>query len=111
MENTLEIERNRELSSDICVSPDVQYYWARSYFPNLVEEDRRTMVSFDGNLYFSYLDNIDEGQYSCNVMSTVSGIGKNGPYFNLNVVPHRESVRSCWMGGARVGLSSGASYY
>ncbi|XP_027207013.1 contactin [Penaeus vannamei] len=68
--------------------PDVQYYWARDYFPNFVEEDRRTMVSFDGNLYFSYLDYIDIGHYSCNVKSTVSGIGKNGPIFNLEVNPH-----------------------
>ncbi|KAG0716945.1 Contactin [Chionoecetes opilio] len=68
--------------------PDVQYYWARRFFPNLVEEDLRTMVSYDGNLYFSYLDMIDNGLYSCNVMSTVSGIGKNGPFFNLDIVPH-----------------------
>ncbi|XP_050730835.1 contactin-like isoform X1 [Eriocheir sinensis] len=67
--------------------PDVRYYWARNYFPNLVEEDRRTMVSHDGNLYFSYLDMIDNGRYSCNVQSTVSGIGKNGPFFNLQVGP------------------------
>ena len=60
------------------------------------------MVSYDGNLYFSYLDMIDTGQYSCNVMSTVSGIGKNGPLFNLEVVPHRESVWHCWLGGVRV---------
>ncbi|KAK4306056.1 hypothetical protein Pmani_022099 [Petrolisthes manimaculis] len=68
--------------------PDVRYYWARNFFPNLVEEDRRTMVSFDGNLYFSYLDFIDIGDYSCNVQSTVSGIGKNGPFFGLQVSPH-----------------------
>lgn len=72
------------------ILPDVQYYWARDYFPNFVEEDRRTMVSFDGNLYFSYLDYIDIGHYSCNVKSTVSGIGKNGPIFNLEVNPHRK---------------------
>lgn len=71
-------------------STDVRYYWARTYFPNLVEEDRRTMVSQDGNLYFSYLDMIDNGKYSCNVQSTVSGIGKNGPFFNLDVVAHRK---------------------
>ncbi|XP_045597115.1 contactin [Procambarus clarkii] len=68
--------------------PDVRYYWARDYFPNFVEEDRRTMVSYDGNLYFSYLDFIDIGKYSCNVQSTVSGIGKNGPFFNLRVTAH-----------------------
>ncbi|KAK8720533.1 hypothetical protein OTU49_013266, partial [Cherax quadricarinatus] len=68
--------------------PDVHYYWARDYFPNFVEEDRRTMVSYDGNLYFSYLDFIDIGKYSCNVQSTVSGIGKNGPFFNLEIYPH-----------------------
>ncbi|KAA0195696.1 hypothetical protein HAZT_HAZT002034 [Hyalella azteca] len=68
--------------------PDVLYYWARNYFPNLVEEDSRTMVSYDGNLYFSYLDFIDRGRYSCNVKSTVSGVGKNGPLFTLEVLPH-----------------------
>lgn len=72
--------------------PVVRYYWARDYFPNFVEEDRRTMASFDGNLYFSYLDFIDIGRYSCNVFhSTASGIsdiGKNGPFFNLEVYPH-----------------------
>lgn len=68
--------------------PDVRYYWAKGYFPNFVEEDKRTMVSFDGNLYFSYLDYIDSGTYSCNVQSSVSGIGKNGPFFRLEVFPH-----------------------
>ncbi|KAF2368731.1 Fibronectin type III [Trinorchestia longiramus] len=67
--------------------PDVHYYWARNFFPNLVEEDSRTMVSYDGNLYFSYLDFIDRGRYSCNVKSTVSGVGKNGPLFTLEVIP------------------------
>ncbi len=28
--------------------PDVKFYWARDYFPNFVEEDRRVMVSYDG---------------------------------------------------------------
>uniref|UniRef100_A0A2P2HWX5 Contactin-like n=1 Tax=Hirondellea gigas TaxID=1518452 RepID=A0A2P2HWX5_9CRUS len=68
--------------------PDVHYYWARNYFPNLVDEDPRTMVSYDGNLYFSYLDLIDRGRYSCNVKSTVSNVGKNGPIFVLEVLPH-----------------------
>lgn len=74
--------------------PVVRYYWARDYFPNFIEEDRRTMASFDGNLYFSYLDFIDVGRYSCNVFhSTASGIsdiGKNGPFFNIEVYPHRK---------------------
>lgn len=68
--------------------PGVRYYWARDYFPNFIEEDKRTMVSFDGNLYFSYLDFIDIGRYSCNVQSSVSNLGKNGPFFNLEVSPH-----------------------
>ncbi|KAK7072713.1 Contactin-3, partial [Halocaridina rubra] len=68
--------------------PDVRYYWARDYFPNFVDEDKRVMVSHDGNLYFSFLDFIDIGRYSCNVQSSVSGIGKNGPFFNLEVYPH-----------------------
>ena len=40
--------------------PDVKFYWARDYFPNFVEEDRRVMVSYDGNLYFSSLEKIDQ---------------------------------------------------
>ncbi|XP_076057553.1 contactin isoform X2 [Oratosquilla oratoria] len=68
--------------------PDIRYYWARNYFPNFVEEDMRTLVSFDGNLYFSYLDFIDDGLYSCNVQSMMSGVGKNGPFFKLKVQPH-----------------------
>lgn len=62
------------------------------------------MVSHDGNLYFSYLDMIDNGRYSCNVQSTVSGIGKNGPFFNLEVGPLRKSV-GVWVrqGGAGQG--------
>ena len=43
-----------------------------------------------GNLYFSYLDFIDRGRYSCNVKSTVSAVGKNGPIFNLEVYAFRE---------------------
>ena len=39
--------------------PDVKFYWARDYFPNFVEEDRRVMVSYDGYLYFSSLEKID----------------------------------------------------
>ena len=68
--------------------PDVRYYWARDYFPNFVEEDRRVMVSFDGYIYFSALENIDRGNYSCNVQSAVSNIGRNGPFFTVDVLPH-----------------------
>ncbi|KAL7642096.1 UNVERIFIED_CONTAM: hypothetical protein RMT77_007970 [Armadillidium vulgare] len=68
--------------------PDARFYWSRDFFPNFVDEDKRTFVSFDGNLYFSYLDNIDEGLYSCTVQSTVSDIGRHGPFFRLNVFPH-----------------------
>lgn len=68
--------------------PDVKYYWARDYFPNLVEEDKRVFVSNDGALYFSALENIDRGNYSCNVQSKVSDTGRNGPFFALRVNPH-----------------------
>ena len=53
------------------------------------------MVSYDGNLYFSYLDFTDNGRYGCNVKSTVSAIGKNGPIFNLEVypVPNYQSLK------------------
>lgn len=92
--------------------PGVKYYWARDYFPNFVEEDTRTFVSYDGALYFSALETIDRGVYSCNVQSLVSDTGRNGeriwfcfyfrfhffiqtiikyflgPFFRLNVKPH-----------------------
>jgi len=68
--------------------PGVKYYWARDYFPNFVEEDKRVFVSFDGALYFSALENIDRGNYSCNVQSRVSDTGRNGPFFPLYVNPH-----------------------
>jgi len=68
--------------------PDVKYYWAREYFPNFVEEDRRVMVSHDGYIYFSALENIDRGKYSCNVQSAVSNMGRNGPFFTIDVLPH-----------------------
>lgn len=68
--------------------PIVKYYWSRDYFPNFVEEDTRTFVSYDGALYFSALESIDRGNYSCNVQSIVSDTGRNGPFFPLNVRPH-----------------------
>lgn len=68
--------------------PGVNYYWARDYFPNFVEEDKRVFVSYDGALYFSALEHIDAGNYSCNVQSKVSDTGRNGPFFELKVNPH-----------------------
>lgn len=68
--------------------PAIKYYWARDYFPNFVEEDRRVMVSFDGYIYFTALENIDKGNYSCSVQSSVSNIGRNGPFFTIDVLPH-----------------------
>ncbi|KAG7210747.1 hypothetical protein KM043_012244 [Ampulex compressa] len=68
--------------------PGVKYYWARDYFPNFVEEDRRVFVSHDGALYFSALEMIDQGTYSCNVQSVASDTGRNGPFFPLRVDPH-----------------------
>lgn len=68
--------------------PDVRYYWSRDFFPNFVEEDQRVFVSHDGSLYFSSLETKDRANYSCNVQSTVSDTGRNGPFFNLQVVSH-----------------------
>lgn len=68
--------------------PGVKYYWSRDYFPNFVEEDKRVFVSYDGTLYFSALETIDRGNYSCSVQSEVSDTGKNGPLFPLRVNPH-----------------------
>ncbi|XP_034935862.1 contactin [Chelonus insularis] len=68
--------------------PGVKYYWARDYFPNFVEEDKRVFVSNDGALYFSALEPIDRGSYSCNVQSIASNTGRNGPFFPLRVDPH-----------------------
>ncbi|XP_044742029.1 contactin, partial [Chrysoperla carnea] len=68
--------------------PGVKFYWAREYFPNLVEEDKRVFVSYDGALYFSALETIDRGNYSCNVQSKISVTGRNGPTFALRVNPH-----------------------
>ncbi|VVC34534.1 Hypothetical protein CINCED_3A024063 [Cinara cedri] len=70
--------------------PDVRYNWVRESFPNLVQEDRRVFVSFDGYLYFSSLEDMDQGNYSCNVQSKVSNTGKNGPLFPLQVVTHSD---------------------
>lgn len=68
--------------------PGVKYYWSRDYFPNFVEEDKRVFVSYDGTLYFSALETIDRGNYSCSVQSEVSDTGRNGPFFPLQVNPH-----------------------
>uniref|UniRef100_A0A1B6CPI8 Contactin n=1 Tax=Clastoptera arizonana TaxID=38151 RepID=A0A1B6CPI8_9HEMI len=68
--------------------PAVTYYWTRDYFPNFVDEDKRVFVSFDGALYFSALENIDIGNYSCNVKSKVSDTGRYGPLFPLRVNAH-----------------------
>lgn len=66
----------------------MRYFWVRESFPNLVQEDRRLFVSHDGYLYFSALEEMDAGNYSCNVQSEISNTGKNGPLFPLQVVTH-----------------------
>ncbi len=67
----------------------MKYYWSRPRFPDLVEEDKRVFVSYDGVLYFSALEQIDQGNYSCTVQGegTVSSMGRNGPVFPLTVNP------------------------
>ena len=45
-------------------------------------------MSYDGYLYFSALEKIDQGNYSCSVQSSVSNNGRNGPFFQLKVTPH-----------------------
>jgi hypothetical protein len=72
----------------------VHYYWSRDFFPNFLEEDQRVFVSYDGNLYISAVDMSDSGKYSCNVQSEVSDSGRNGPLFNLQVVPHGRQIFS-----------------
>lgn len=69
--------------------PSVKYYWSRDYFPNFVEEDKRVFVSQDGALYFSALESIDRGNYSCSVQAEFSDTGRNGPFFQLRVNPFR----------------------
>lgn len=39
-------------------------------------------------MYFSALEGMDAGNYSCNVQSKISNTGKNGPLFSLQVVTH-----------------------
>lgn len=75
-------------SKNIFFPIGVHYYWSRSYFPNLLEEDQRVFVSFDGHLYISSVDESDRGKYSCNVQSIVSNSGRNGPFFNVQVTPN-----------------------
>lgn len=68
--------------------PEVKYNWARDFFPNFVEQDKRVFASSDGTLYFSALEPIDQGNYSCNVQSLASSTGRNGPFFPLRVNSH-----------------------
>ncbi|XP_071453390.1 contactin [Hetaerina americana] len=68
--------------------PSVSYYWMRDFFPNFVEEDKRVFSSYDGYLYFSSLETIDKGNYSCTVQNNVSNTGRNGPFFSLTVNSH-----------------------
>ena len=72
----------------------VIYYWARDYMPNFVDEDKRVFVSQDGYLYFSSLETIDRGEYSCVVQSSVSGTGRTGPFFTLEVSSYCKSKYS-----------------
>ena len=51
------------------------------------------MVSYDGYIYFSALEKIDRGNYSCSVQSSVGNNGRNGPFFELQVTP--KSVARC----------------
>lgn len=75
---------------------EVKYAWSRPRFPDFVEEDKRVFVSHDGALYFSALEPIDEGNYSCNVHNgdnSGTSMGRNGPEFALVVNP---SCKSCY---------------
>ena len=47
------------------------------------------MVSYDGYIYFSALEKIDRGNYSCSVQSSVGNNGRNGPFFELQVTPKK----------------------
>lgn len=71
--------------------PEVKYYWTRDVFPLFVDDDNeRVFTSYDGSLYFSALERLDEGNYSCNVQSNASNMGRVGPYFPLRVKSHCE---------------------
>ncbi|KAH9425880.1 Contactin-3 [Dermatophagoides pteronyssinus] len=63
----------------------VSYHWSRESFEYIIEDDRRTFVSRDGNLYFSSLEKIDRANYSCNVKSSIASSGRTGPFFPLIV--------------------------
>ncbi|KPM09920.1 contactin-like protein [Sarcoptes scabiei] len=63
----------------------VSYHWSRDSFEYIIEDDRRTFVSRDGNLYFSSLEKIDRANYSCNVKSSIASSGRTGPFFPLIV--------------------------
>ena len=55
------------------------------------------MVSYDGYIYFSALEKIDRGNYSCSVQSSVGNNGRNGPFFELQVTPKRKCCQM-WPG-------------
>lgn len=65
--------------------PGVKYYWSRDFFPNFVMEDQRVFSSYDGSLYFSFIEISDRANYSCAVQSLISNQGRNGPFFPLRV--------------------------
>lgn len=63
---------------------EVKYLWSRDWmFPNFVEESKRVFVSYDGALYFSALERVDQGNYSCSLQNVASNTGRNGPFFPL----------------------------
>lgn len=69
--------------------PRGTFFWTKNGLPNIIkDEDPRIFVSNDGNLYFSTIEAVDRGNYSCNVQSAISGSGRTGPSFYLEVEPN-----------------------
>lgn len=72
--------------------PRGTFFWTKNGLPNIIkDEDPRIFVSNDGNLYFSTVEEVDRGNYSCNVQSAISGSGRTGPSFYLEVEPNSNS--------------------
>ncbi|XP_055712284.1 contactin-like [Phlebotomus papatasi] len=68
--------------------PIVKYHWSRDSLSNVVEENEKRFLSYDGTLYFSALNPTDQAKYSCAVQSTMSNTSRNGPFFPLLVLPN-----------------------
>lgn len=72
--------------------PRGTFFWTKNGLPNIIkDDDSRIFVSNDGNLYFSSIETVDRGHYSCNLQSAISGNGRTGPSFYMEVEPNSNS--------------------